>query len=99
MAVPEIIAEFARERCGKSVEVSMVPLRGGLESEGIARVEVRDSGKCVSTFVAKPLHGGGARELATYRQLARTEHKHIAPELLGWGEGYMPTLPCPTAIS
>lgn len=82
-----VVTRFAAEHFGPGVQVKMVPLRGGLETPGIIRADVRKRSALIGSFVAKPLSGTSARELHVYRLLGQTEHKRIAPELLGWCAG------------
>jgi hypothetical protein len=96
MGIPAVIHDFSREQFGADVELTLQPLRGGLEAPGTSRVIVRRDSKLLNSFVAKPLAGAGKREVATYQLLKQMSHEHVAPALLGWrhadnkpDEGYM----------
>jgi aminoglycoside phosphotransferase (APT) family kinase protein len=82
-----VVTQFANEQFGPGIQVKMVPLRGGLESPGIMRADVRRQGARVGSFVAKPLLGASTRELHVYRLLERTARQRMAPALLGWHAG------------
>jgi Ser/Thr protein kinase RdoA (MazF antagonist) len=85
MTVERVAIEFARQHFGPGVNVSVVPLSGGLEARGIGRVVVHRGKKPVGSFVAKPFTGAASRELEVYCLLKAAPHHHqIAPALLGW---------------
>ncbi|HYH45578.1 MAG TPA: phosphotransferase, partial [Thermoanaerobaculia bacterium] len=84
------LASFAGRRLGRhaeALEISLRPLRGGLESAAVARVEVRfEDGpgrRTLFAFVAKRLDGRTVREAAIYRDLVAREAADFAPALLG----------------
>lgn len=93
----EVILAFARDHFGGSPvdEISIKPLRGGLECAGISRVIVRfHDGRQTGSFVAKPLSGPGMREYEIHRMLEQSNcGGSVAPRLLGFektapSEGY-----------
>lgn len=83
------LAKFAGRhlrRPPESLEISLRPLRGGLESAAVARVEVRfeDRGRrSLFAFVAKRLDGRAVREASIYRVLVARQAADFAPGLLG----------------
>src|SRR6266542_973466 len=81
----EVIREFVCEYAGsRDVETQILPLHGGLESCGTARVEVCRPGGAVSSFVVKLVDHDAARELHVYRALDRLRSGVSTPKLLGW---------------
>ena len=83
-ATSAVIHQFAVDRYGSGVRVQLTPLRGGLETAGIARAVLRRSERTIGSFVAKPFSGEGRRELEVYRLLDRRPQRSVAPALLGW---------------
>lgn len=86
----EATAGFVRRREGRplpDLRLEVRPLRGGLESAGVARVVARFAGRqgkpATLTFVAKRLAGGPAREAAIYERLVAPAAADLAPALLG----------------
>ncbi len=85
MTMERVSKEFARQHFGTGVDVSLVPLSGGLEARGIARAAVHRGGIPAGSFVVKPFTGAGAREVNVYRALRKTpRHQRFSPALLGW---------------
>ena len=83
----EVIREFVCEYAGSAdVETRIVPLGGGLESSGTARVDVYKPDLSASSFVVKLVPHEMARELHVYRALTRLRSAVSAPKLLGWHE-------------
>src|SRR5438105_1096495 len=81
----DVIRKFVCDYAGSSdAETRIVPLRGGLESHGTARVEVCEPGGGVSSFVVKLVAQDAARELHVYRALDRLGSGVSTPKLLGW---------------
>lgn len=63
--VEEGLQRFAASLISRhNISVRLKPLRGGLESSGVAKVEVRAQSNCnvLQVFVVKRLHGRGSRE-------------------------------------
>jgi hypothetical protein len=85
MTVERVAKEFARQHFGTGAHVSVIPLSGGLEARGIARVVVHKGENPVGSFVVKPFSGAMSRELEVYRLLKATpQHHQLSPTLLGW---------------
>jgi hypothetical protein len=83
----EAILAFAKDLYeGAPVEdVTIKPLRGGLESAGIARVFAHGPDRQhVGSFVVKPLGGAGLREYDVHRALQELNCGTVAPRLLGF---------------
>ena len=81
----KVIREFLCEYAGPGViETRILPLRGGLESCGTARVDASKRGGSVSSFVVKHVVADAARELHVYRALGRLSSGISTPRLLGW---------------
>src|SRR4051794_9244925 len=81
----EVISEFVCEYAGsRDIETRIVPLRGGLDSCGTARVELCQHGGIVSSFVVKHVAQHAARELHVYRALEGLRTGVSTAKLLGW---------------
>src|SRR4051794_19556981 len=84
MTLGRAAREFARQYFGPSIHIAALPLTGGLEARGIARVVVYRGEKSVGSFVAKPFAATTSREIDIYRLLKATPHHHrLSPTLLG----------------
>ena len=86
---PAHVAAFVKRQCAVEVErilLDLQPLRGGLESRAVARVQA-EATVCRGTprsftFVVKRLDGPGHRELAMY-ELLSTAGARAVPVLVG----------------
>lgn len=69
----------------RNITTQLKPLRGGLESSGVAKVEVRAQSNCnlLQVFVVKRLQGRGSREGRVYRAINASQLRSIVPALLG----------------
>jgi hypothetical protein len=84
------LTAFARRHLGDAaapVHLEAYPLRGGLESAGVFRVQVRSGGassrRRTASFVVKRVSGRGRREVRAYETLLRSSNAIVAPRLLG----------------
>jgi hypothetical protein len=85
MSLLQVVSGFARQHFGSRVQLRVVPLKGGLQAQGIARVIAYRGAQPVGSFVAKPFTGSMFREVKIYRLLRTVPHAHsIVPALLGW---------------
>src|SRR5437762_5286094 len=82
---PEVIREFVCEYAGsRGIKTRIVPIHGGLENFGTARVEVCQPSHAVRSFVVKLVAQNAAREVHVYRALDRLRSNVSTPKLLGW---------------
>jgi aminoglycoside phosphotransferase (APT) family kinase protein len=89
-----VIRRFVHSHYGVhgGCQIDVLPLCGGLETQGITRVSVKDVPGAV--FVVKPLAGHAVRELRMHSAVASAMPEGPAPRVLGWellrpGEGYL----------
>lgn len=87
---PDRLAAFAARQLGAlpdGIQLTVQPLRGGLEAVAVARVtgSVHDAGGRVlrSTFVVKRLDGSEAREATLYARVLERAGLSFAPRFLG----------------
>src|SRR4051812_8904844 len=84
------VARFAAAKLGadsEDVTLRIQPLRGGLESVAVARVQASvqktDGHAHSTTFVVKRLDGAAAREATTYATVLNAAGLSLAPRYLG----------------
>jgi Ser/Thr protein kinase RdoA (MazF antagonist) len=79
------LRRFAAALTKTRVSIRIQPLRGGLESCGVTRVDVRSAstGKPLRSFVVKRVAAEGSREGRIHRTIAAGGLKDIAPAFLG----------------
>jgi aminoglycoside phosphotransferase (APT) family kinase protein len=83
------ILAFAKDHYENApvAEITLKPLRGGLESAGISRVIAHSQNHAqVGSFVVKPLNGPALREYRVHRTLQESTCGSVAPRLLGFRE-------------
>jgi hypothetical protein len=87
---PVRLTAFARRHLGDAaapLQLEVYPLRGGLESAGVFRVQVRSgsasSRRRTANFVVKRVSDRGRREVRAYETLLRRSTAMVAPRLLG----------------
>jgi aminoglycoside phosphotransferase (APT) family kinase protein len=76
----DFIVEFARSVYGSSIgsDITVEPLRGGLESAGVSLVRVQEH-----AFVLKPMPGDAVREYELHLALQTMDCGAAAPRILG----------------